>query len=43
MSFVIWININIMDMKIYMLICFYISMLVGRENEWSNYKDQNSY
>jgi len=27
-----------MDMKKHMLIYFFISMLVGRENEWSSYK-----
>jgi hypothetical protein len=27
-----------MDMKIYILIYFFISMLVDREKEWSNYK-----
>jgi hypothetical protein len=27
-----------MDMKIYMLICFFISMLVGREKERGSYK-----
>jgi hypothetical protein len=31
-------NMHFMDMKIYMLICFFISMLVGKENEQGSYK-----
>jgi hypothetical protein len=27
-----------MDMKIHMLICFFISMLVDRKKEWGSYK-----
>jgi len=27
-----------MDMKMHMLICFFISLLVDREKEWSSYK-----
>ncbi len=32
----IWIYINIMDMKVHMLICFFIFMLTGREKEWGS-------
>jgi hypothetical protein len=39
----IWININIMEMKQNMLIYFFILMLVSREKEWDNYKDEVSY
>jgi hypothetical protein len=31
MPILISININIMDMKMHMLICLFISMLVGKE------------
>jgi hypothetical protein len=34
MSNLVWININILDMKRHMLISLFISMLVGREEEW---------
>jgi hypothetical protein len=37
MSNLIRINIIIMDMKIYMLIFFFTSMLAGRENKRDNY------
>jgi hypothetical protein len=37
------ININIMDVKRHKLICIFISMLVGKEKKWGNYKDANSY
>jgi hypothetical protein len=37
LSNLIWINVNIIDMKIHMLICLFISMLVGREKEWGSY------
>jgi len=38
MSNLILINIDFVDMERHMLICFFISMLVGREKEWNNYK-----
>jgi hypothetical protein len=38
-SNLIWFNINYMDMKRHMLMCFFIFMLVSRENEWGRYKD----
>jgi hypothetical protein len=39
-STLILININIMDMKTHMLICLFISMLVGKESVWNSYKDK---
>jgi hypothetical protein len=33
----IWININFTDIIRHLLICFFISMLEGREKESSNY------
>ncbi len=35
-SKLIWININIMDMKRHMLHCLLVSMLVGKKNEWDS-------
>jgi hypothetical protein len=40
MSNLIWVNINIMDIKKHMLISLFISMLVGKEKEWDGYKIQ---
>jgi len=37
------ININIMDMKMHMLICFFISMLVGKERGEIVIKIKDSY
>jgi hypothetical protein len=44
MSNLIWIYVlYIMDMKIHMLICIFISMFVSREKEWGSYNDGGSY
>ncbi len=36
-SKLIWININITDTKRHILICFFISMLMGKRKEWGSY------
>jgi intracellular septation protein A len=41
MSNLIWTNINIMDLKKYMLICLFISMLMYGK-KWYNHKDEDS-
>jgi hypothetical protein len=40
LSNLIWKNVNIMDMKGYMLILCFISMLVGKEKVWNTYKNR---
>jgi len=41
MSNLTWININILDMKKYVLICF-LSMLMSKKNKWDKYEDEGS-